>query len=174
MLKTRDAAAAAVVPELSASGRALPTANLSAPQRNRMRAELRAMVNGELLLLEVERLCAKLESGEDSVFDPVTGAYESIPMNSTRVAALGKVLDVRMKMLGKVLPDLKAVELTGENGEPLKTGESSDRMVIATKLLALMRGIRADAQLGVDGVPTACEDGPTLTDWSRAWRTSTS
>jgi len=132
------------VPELGPSGRELPTANLSPKMRNRVRAELRALVNGELLLLEVERLCAKLESGEDAVYDPVTGGTELVPMSSTRVSALGKVLDVRMKLLGKVLPDLKAVELTGDDGKPLDLGRTSDRMVIATKLLAVMRAMRQD------------------------------
>lgn len=144
-------------PETGEGGKVLPMANLSTPARNRMRAELRALLNGEMLLLDVERLCAKLESCEDTVYDPVTGRTEVIPMSSVRVSALGKVMDVRLKMLGKVLPDLKAVELTGEDGQPLDLGHTSDRMVIATKLLAVLRGLRHDA---LDGAATPMAQYP--------------
>lgn len=48
-------------------------------------------------------------------------------MDSQELQALKAATDTRVKLLGKYLPDLKAVELTGEDGEPIK---SENRMVI--------------------------------------------
>lgn len=117
---------------------------LDLARRQRVRRELRALIDGERLLLDIERLCLLLTNGYDVVMDPVTmRVKEMVPMSSSRVTALGKVLDVRLRLLNKVLPDLKAIELSGPDGEPLKTEDGrSERMVLATKLLAVMRDLR--------------------------------
>ena len=70
-----------------------------------------------------------------------------VPLDATRTSQLKIVLDVQLRLLSKVLPDLKAVEMSGPDGEPLPAG-SGDRMVLATKLLAIMRERPAEVDAG--------------------------
>lgn len=45
---------------------------------------------------------------------------EHRPLNSDRIAALKVAADISLKLLGKVLPDLKAVEIHDPNGDAVK------------------------------------------------------
>lgn len=109
----------------------------------RVRKELRARVDGELVLKRIEHIMDLLLAGTESVRDPSTGLMLVLPIDSTRTQHLKVVLDAQFKLLGKVLPDLRAIELTGEDGEPLTAPGQADNLVLATKLLALMRNTDA-------------------------------
>lgn len=107
------------------------------PAATRVRAALREQINGEQKLARIEQVVQALLAGEETVTDRATGQQTPVPLTRERVAALKTALDVELRLLSKVLPDLKAVEVTGEDGVPLPA--SSDRMVLATKLMAIMR-----------------------------------
>ena len=112
------------------------------PAATRVRAALRQQVDGERQLRAIEDIVSRLTAGSEPVLNEVTGQYQPVPLDSTRVTALNAALGAHFKLLGKVLPDLKAVEITGEDGEPLSLGGGSDKLVLATKLMALMRDVR--------------------------------
>lgn len=48
-------------------------------------------------------------------------ADESIQMDSVMAARIKAANDLRLKLLGKYLPDVKSVEVTGEDGDPVRT-----------------------------------------------------
>lgn len=110
----------------------------------RVREALRQRVDGERILSRVEHCTQVLLSGWEPVTDPATQQVTWVPLSKDRTAALGKVMDIQLRLLSKVLPDLKAVELSGADGEPLKN-VTSDRLVLATKLLAVMRASETDS-----------------------------
>ena len=110
---------------------------------NRVRAALRDLVDGRQILERVEYVTQCLLSGYELQIDPVTREQAYLPIDAVAVARLRTALDVQLKLLGKVLPDLKAVELSGPDGGPLDVVQhSDDRLVLATKLLALWRETR--------------------------------
>lgn len=142
----------------TAHGAARP---LDVTRKRRIKAELRALIDGGVVLHDIERLCMVLERGYDVLVDDKTfEIVDRIPHTSARVAAIGKVLDAKFKMLNKVLPDLKAIELTGEDGKPIEIdakGDRSGRMVMATKLLHLLHEARTDGTLSappIEGTAT--------------------
>ena len=110
----------------------------------RVREALRERVDGERILSRIEHCTQVLLSGWEPVTDPATKQVTWVPLSKDRTAALGKVMDIQLRLLSKVLPDLKAVEIAGADGEPLK-GPNSDKRVRATKLLAIMRGAEAES-----------------------------
>lgn len=99
---------------------------------------MRQRVDGGRILERIEFCTQVLLSGWEPVTDPVSQTVTFVALSKERASALGKVMDIQLRLLAKVLPDLKAVELSGPDGEPLKVG-GQDRMVLATKLLAVMR-----------------------------------
>lgn len=46
---------------------------------------------------------------------------EHIALDPTMVSRLKAAADIKCKLINKYLPDLKAVEVTGEDGEPINT-----------------------------------------------------
>lgn len=44
----------------------------------------------------------------------------SKPMDQTEVARIKGATDIRLKLLAKIVPDRKAVEITGEDGKPVE------------------------------------------------------
>lgn len=106
--------------------------------RKRVRAALRDQINGERILETVGLVLEYLMRGSEPVVDCVTRQTTHVPLTRERVVALKVVLDVQLRLLSKVLPDLKAVEMSGPDGERLPAG-STDRLVLATKLLSIMR-----------------------------------
>ena len=114
--------------------------------RKRVRAALRDRIDGERILGVIEEVLERLMRGDEPLMDLATRQSTYIPLSRERVAAYKTVLDVQLRLLSKVLPDLKAVEMSGPDGERLKAG-STDRLVLATKLLAIMRETGAAEQV---------------------------
>jgi len=119
------------------NARTLPTVTPGHPAARRVRAKLRELVDGERSLGRISMVTDWMLSGYEPMTDAVTLEVTHLPLTRERVVALKVVLDVELKLLGKVLPDLKAVEMTDSEGQPLPA--SGDRLVLATKLLAIMR-----------------------------------
>ena len=81
--------------------------NLATRRRQEARAEvikkLQAMGLVQQVLADAEKL-----------------ADEAIGMDAVMVSRIGKANDLRLKLINKWLPDCKAVELTGEDGEDIR------------------------------------------------------
>lgn len=106
--------------------------------RTKVRAELRKMLDGERMLNRIEQCVTYLMQGSEPVTNAATREVAYVPLTRERLGALKIVLDTQLRLLSKVLPDLKAIEMTDDKGNRLAAG-SQDRMVLATKLLAIMR-----------------------------------
>ena len=129
--------------QITLAGSVMP--RLNQPAMSRVKAELRRAVDGMRLLSRIERVTILLESGYERLYDPDTGRLgDALPLTAARVSALGKVLDAQFRLLNKVLPDLKAVELSGPDGAPLTSTGQPDKMVLATKLVAVLRDMRSE------------------------------
>ena len=103
----------------------------------RIRKHLREMVDGEALLGRIEQCHEMLMSGREGIINAATGVTTYVELSTLRTTQLGKALDVQFRLLAKILPDLKSIELTGDVPEGPKG--SRDKMVLATKLLAVWR-----------------------------------
>ena len=81
--------------------------NLATRRRQEARAEvikkLQAMGLVQQVLADAEKL-----------------ADEALSMDAVMVSRIGKANDLRLKLINKWLPDCKAVELTGEDGEDIR------------------------------------------------------
>ena len=87
-------------------------------QKNRQRQSLRQIIKGEEALKAIMEISDELRA---------MGALES-PSNA-RVGALKAAADVKLRVLDKVLPDLKSVEHElGENFGALSEDELRDRI----------------------------------------------
>lgn len=60
------------------------------------------------------------------IFDTI-GKLEDLknPLEPVEVQRLGKAIDSRLKLLNKYLPDIKAVEVSGEDGAPMTVVQMS-------------------------------------------------
>lgn len=110
---------------------------------SRKKRELRTMVDGLQQLAAIVRSIEVLEAGVEQVLSASTGLMEEVPLSSTRTAQLAAAIAARQRLLNKVLPDLKAVELTGQDGGPLTVHNQSDALTLETKLRRFMveRGV---------------------------------
>jgi len=75
----------------------------------REREALRQAIEVKEQLRQIARVIQSLESGTERV--RVDGVEVDCAMDKSRVAALGVALNGRFRLLAKVMPDLKAVEL---------------------------------------------------------------
>jgi hypothetical protein len=103
----------------------------------RIRRDLRGMVNGEDILMAISRVHQMMLDGREPIVNAATGITTYVVLDTLRTTQLGRVLDLNFKLLAKVLPDLKSIELTG--AALAGPQDSQDRMVLATKLLAVWR-----------------------------------
>ena len=85
------------------------------------REELRRRIDGQTQLEEIMKALTFLSGSRDIEVDPQTGQILKIgtPLDATQISAVKAEIDTRMKLLNKIMPDLKAVELTGDEGDPL-------------------------------------------------------
>lgn len=77
---------------------------MARPDHNRLarRENLRAMLEAGGHVQHVLDLCTKIEQNPEG------------PINALKV-----VIDTKLKLINKFLPDMKSVEVTGEDGEEL-------------------------------------------------------
>ena len=90
-----------------------------------MRESARERINASQIIDQIGEIDARLQGtatiGTKEVVDPVTGEasiveYEiPVPMDRDIIAALKVRADIKFKLLGKVLPDLKATESISHN-----------------------------------------------------------
>jgi hypothetical protein len=87
-----------------------------------VREELRLAVDGLDLLNDVTEIALALKVGTEPIVMADGGVVQT-PLARDRVSSLKAAADVKLALLRKVLPDLKAVELSGPEGGPLQLDE---------------------------------------------------
>jgi hypothetical protein len=101
----------------SAGGRGQPDRrHLAARRRDIERAELIERLRNKGLVEQVIATAEKL-------------ADETVAMDSVMVSRLRAANEARMKLVAKYLPDVKAVEITGDEGGPIQV-EAIRRIVV--------------------------------------------
>lgn len=100
-----------------------PTVVPLAPAREKRdanRAKVRDAIDGQGQLQAIAVIISKLESGYEDipVPDMDTGIEQavSVPLSKERVGALRAAMEGRLRLLGKVVPDLKSVDLGDGEG----------------------------------------------------------
>lgn len=94
------------------------------PQESHQELALRDALRNSETLRDINYCLDVLRSG----FEPVRaqdGSQVLVPLDKTRVSALGIVLKSQLKLLDKVLPDLKAVEVSDGSQAPQGAGVSA-------------------------------------------------
>ena len=66
--------------------------------------------------------------------DPVTEQPSLIPLDKDRTSQLSTCANIKFRLLAKVLPDIKAVELTGAGGEELGSQRELAEMELRNRL----------------------------------------
>lgn len=107
---------------------------LASRDPRRARRAVRDSIDGAAHLQAVVDIAGILRSGMEPLLSGATGEYEEQPISSVRVAMLAKTADLHLAVLRKVLPDLRALEHSGPEGEPLPAGADVDELVLLTKL----------------------------------------
>lgn len=105
--------------------------------RARIRKALRESLDGEALMLSIQRCHQMLLDGREGITNAATGEVTYVELGALRTTQIGKALDVQFRLLNKILPDLKSIEMTSEAAAGPQG--SRDKMVLATKLLAIWR-----------------------------------
>ena len=107
----------------------------------KLREELRQAVEGRAQLQCIFKSLMALESGVEQV--RADGIIVERPLDKSRVAALSAALNTRLRLLAKVLPDLKAVEMElGEN--TLGAVREFNSIERAARVAFLLERLRAD------------------------------
>ena len=98
--------------------------------REFVRHEIQALVH----VRDLETMALMLFSGQEIELDPLTAEPATIPLDKDRVAQLSACANIKLALLRKVLPDIKAVELTGAGGEELGSQRELAEMELRNRL----------------------------------------
>jgi len=116
----------------------------------RERELLREQVDGARHLRALEDIAARFAVGKEHQVDVHSGMVHEVPLDALRISALDKAASIHTTLLRKVLPDPRPVEISGPDGEPLQMTVQSDRLALATKVLALAREAEEQAPAAAD------------------------
>ena len=90
---------------------------------------------------DLETMALMLFSGEEVITDGQTGQAALVPLDKDRAAQLSACATIKLALLRKVVPDIKAVELTGAGGEELGSQRELAQIELRNRLrAALTRG----------------------------------
>jgi hypothetical protein len=87
---------------------------------------------------DLENMALMLLSGQEAAVDPVTEQPSLIPLDKDRTSQLNVCANIKFRLLAKVLPDIKAVELTGAGGEELGSQRQLAEMELRNRLRAVL------------------------------------
>lgn len=127
---------------------------------------LRVALRNSETLRDINYCLDVLRSGQE-VVRAADGSHLAIPLDKTRVAALGLILRTQLKLLDKVLPDLKAVEVTG--GQDTGPAVNSQILTRVQQMSPIERATRIiqylnEARTGVSGETIEGEHEPEPSD----------
>ena len=120
--------------------RALQYRQIKAANKEADREYLRDKIQAGTHVYDIETIALMLFSGKEAVQDPVTGTVSMLPLDRDRTMQLKAAADVKGTLLKKVLPDIKAVELTGAGGEELGTDRQMAVLELRNRLRAILVG----------------------------------
>ena len=83
------------------------------------RAALRERVRVAEHLDRIDQLSNILDQGWERVADPLTGQTTTVPLDNARRQQIDSAIAAKMRLVDKVLPQLKSEEITGAGGESL-------------------------------------------------------
>lgn len=120
-------------------------------QRTKITREiLRRRIDGEKAIDGIVECLMFLQGARAVEVNPQTGLVMAPPpLDSAIVSAVKAEADLHLKLLNKVLPDLKAIELKDTIGQPVTNG----RLMSDTELVHRLR------HLGMTGLALADEEG---------------
>lgn len=129
-----------------------------------VREQLRALIIGEDLIADIVDIAQKLNRGTEKTVNS-EGGYQDVVMGRDRAGSLKAAAEVKLALLRKVLPDLKAVELTGAEGGPITTQSEVNPVELLTRLQTFRDGamgepdprLQSDDGLGPGGVHQSAE-----------------
>lgn len=105
-------------------------------QREYLRHEIAARVH----VKDLETIALVLFCGHEAVKDPVLEEPRMVPLDKDRTSQLTAAANVKLSLLKKVLPDIKAMELTGAGGEDLGTDRAMAELELRNRLRAILTG----------------------------------
>lgn len=126
-----------------------------ARRRGEARENVRHEIDARRYVYQLDAISETLLAGRELVQDPITGQQTTIPLDKDRLAQLLGAAGIKQNLLKKVLPDIKAVELTGADGEDLGTDRVMATIELRNRLRAILRGdslpsvMSEQVQLGV-------------------------
>ena len=120
--------------------RALQYRQIKAANKEADREYLRDKIQAGNHVYDIETIELMLFSGKEAVQEPVTGTLYMLPLDRYRTMQLKAAADVKGTLLKKVLPDIKAVELTGAGGEELGTDRQMAVLELRNRLRAILVG----------------------------------
>jgi len=118
--------------------RALHRRKKDAAQQLEQREYLRHEIAARIHVEDLETIALILFSGTEAVLDADTDEIAMVPLDKERVAQLAAAASVKSGLLKKVLPDIKAVELTGAGGEELGTDRQMSELELKNRLRAVL------------------------------------
>jgi hypothetical protein len=132
------------------SANQLPTIRAYKSARTKVTREvLRRQIDG---MMHLDKLmeCAKFYQGMRAFeLNPATGQYLAPPpVDSTVLAAVKAEADLHLKLLNKVLPDLKAIEMKDTIGQAQVNGRLMTDTELVHRLMHL--GVTAAAAIACD------------------------
>ena len=114
-----------------------------------VREELRLCIDGYDLIDRIQTVSRMLFHNRELDDDGLSGVPSWVTpraLTPHRVAQIKAAADIDMALLRKVLPDIRAVELTGKNGDPIAFEET----IPALSKIALRQHIRYTLEHGAD------------------------
>jgi hypothetical protein len=120
--------------------RALQRRKKDAQETIEQREYLRHEIEARQHVQDLETIALMLFSGKEATSDPVTGEVVMVPLDKDRTSQLQAAANVKQGLLKKVLPDIKAVELTGAGGEDLGTDKAMAELELRNRLRAILTG----------------------------------
>lgn len=122
---------------------------------------LRRRINGERHIDALLGCAEALHSGRSIEINPETGQLVGPPpLDSAAVSAIKAEADIHLKLLNKVLPDLKAIELKDTIGEPKIDG----RLMSDTELVHRLKHLGMAELDAIEEADEQCVDNDTTTD----------
>ncbi|MFV2089778.1 MAG: hypothetical protein ACC642_03905 [Pseudomonadales bacterium] len=111
-------------------------AELEIKRREALRDRIRTLDH----LDRIDQLSVILDHGWELQTDPVTGQEVRLLLDNARRQQIDSAISAKMKLVDKVLPVLKAEEITGAGGADLDVNRSMPVLELRNRLRAILTG----------------------------------
>ncbi len=132
--------------QATAKRRVLARRKTEAGDKLEEREYLRHEIQARMHVQDLETIASMLYSGYEVVHalgggegEAGEGPVTMVPIDKARTAQLLGAANVKLSLLKKVLPDIKAMELTGAGGEELGTDRVMALLELKNRLRAILQ-----------------------------------